>query len=126
MADAALEWKGDFSLTPAGDLALVDGGDLTRQRIERRLFTAVQGYLWHPAYGAGLPQRIGRVAREREIGAIARGQIALEASVAQVPVPVIKVTESTVTTGLFVILIAYTDAVTGVAVQISLEVPGTR
>jgi hypothetical protein len=126
LPDAALQWGGDLSLTPAGDLALVDGNDLTRQRIERRLFTATRAYLWHPGYGAGLPQRIGRVARERVIAGIVRAQIGLEASVAKIPPPTIVVTQVPSNPGLFSIAITYTDAVTGVAVAIQLELPGSE
>lgn len=101
MADAFLEWSGDLGLTPAGDLLLVEGADLTRQRIIRRLFTAVQGYLWHPEYGAGIPQRVGKPARERNIAALVRANIALESSVARLPVPMITVAESQTVQGLF-------------------------
>jgi hypothetical protein len=120
-----LDWGGDLNLTPGGDLALVDGADLTRQRIERRLFTAVRGYVWHANYGTGLPERFGRTASTRNIQALVRAQIALEATVARLPVPTIVVAESSVVPGLFTIGITYTDAVTGAAVAISLEVPGS-
>jgi phage baseplate assembly protein W len=126
MADASLEWKGDFGLTPDGDLLMVGGSDETRQAIIRRLLTAVRGYVWATEYGAGIPERIGKPARERAIQAIVRAQIALEATVASVPVPKITVTQATATPGLFAIAITYSDAVTGAAVAISLEVPGSR
>ena len=126
MADASLEWGGDFSLTADGDLALVEGAEETRQSIVRRLFTAVKGYVWAPEYGAGLIHRIGRPAQARVIAAIVRTQIALEATVAALPLPVITVTEVDSNPGMFVIAITYTDAVTGAAVAISLEVPGSR
>lgn len=126
MPDLDLAWRGDLSLTPSGDLALVDGSDLTRQRIERRLFTAVRGLLFHPSYGAGLPERIGRVALERNIAAIVRAQIALEKTVAKTPVPTIRVSSSASSSGLFAIAIGYTDAVTGAAIAIQLELPGTE
>lgn len=124
MADLSLAWKGDLELTAGGDLLLADGRDLTIQRIERRLFTVARGLIFHPSYGAGLPQRIGRVARERNIQSLVRGQIALEANVAKIPVPTVKVTESGAQAGLFTIDITYTDAVTGKAVAISLQIPG--
>ena len=124
MADADLLWKGDLALTDGGDILLVDGAEETRQRIMRRLFTATRAYVWHPAYGAGLPERIGRVAKARNIQALVRGQIAMEATVARNPVPVITVSEAATSPGLFLIDIRYTDAVTGAAIAISLEVPG--
>ena len=126
MADLDLNWRGDFDLTPAGDLLLADGPDLTQQRILRRLFTARSAYIWHLGYGAGLPQRIGRVARESVIASIVRSQIALEKSVAAIPPPTIKVSAAPSNPGLFVIAIAYSDAVTGEAISIQLEVPGTE
>lgn len=124
MADAALEWKGDFDLTDGGDLLLVDGVEETRERIMRRLFTVTRGLVFHQSYGAGLPERIGRVAKTRNIQALVRGQIAMESTVARNPVPVITVSEAATSPGLFLIDIRYTDAVTGAAIAISLEVPG--
>lgn len=126
MADISLEWGEDFQLTADGDLSLVDGSDETRQSIVRRLFTNAGAYIWAPEYGAGLPEKIGRVARESTIAAIVRAQIALEATVASIPVPRTNVTASAVNPGLFVIDIAYTDAVTGAAIAVSLETPGSR
>jgi hypothetical protein len=93
MADVSLEWNGDFQASATGDLALADGDDLSRQQIIRRLMTAINGYVFHLDYGAGLPQKIGSPARQREIESVIRSQIALEASVdASKPVQ-IKVTE---------------------------------
>jgi len=63
MADLWLEWGDDFQVDATGDLLIADGDDEVRQRLERRLFTAVQGYVWHPDYGAGLPQKIGQFFR---------------------------------------------------------------
>lgn len=126
MADLSLEWGGDLELTADGDLMLVDGSDETRQSIIRRLLTASGAYIWAPEYGAGLPGRIGRIARESVIAAIVRAQIALEATVASVPVPKTTVTPSAANPGLFAIDIKYTDAVTGAAIAVSLETPGSR
>jgi phage baseplate assembly protein W len=126
MADISLEWNADFALTADGDLMLVDGSDETRQSIIRRLLTNAGSYIWATEYGASLPARIGRVAREKTIAAIVRAQIALEATVASVPVPKTTVTASTATAGLFAIDIQYTDAVTGAAIAVSLETPGSR
>lgn len=123
MADIACPWKGDFDLTPDGDLAMADGGDMVEQAIVRRLMTAVNGYVWHPEYGAGLPQRIGRVAQARNIRSLVLAQIRLEATVSALPLPTVAVT--TPSAGLFAIAIAYTSAVTGKSVEISLQVPGS-
>ncbi len=123
MADIGCLWKGDFDLTPDGDLAMVDGNDMVEQHIVRRLLTAVKGYVWHPEYGAGLPERIGRVAVARNIRSLVLSQINLEATVSPLPLPTVAVT--TPSAGLFVIAIGYTSAVTGKPVEISLEVPGS-
>lgn len=123
LPDLDLPWGGDLSLTPDGDLATVDGNDMVEQGIVRRLLTAVQGYDFHLDYGAGLPQRIGRVARDRVIQSIVRSQIGLEAAVAQVPVPTISVSASTTNQGLYVINIGYRSAITGRDEAISFEAP---
>lgn len=125
MADASLEWGGDFTIAANGDLLLTDGADMTRQRIIRRLFTGVGRYIWELNYGAGLLQRIGRVAVAANIQAIVRANIALEATVASVPVPTTTVVEDSSNPGVFVISITYTDAITGASVAISQEFPST-
>ncbi len=121
MADLSLEWGGDLSLSPTGDLVMSESDNLTRQRILRRLLTSVRGYVWHQDYGAGLPQRIGLVAQARSIRALCLSQINLEASVAKLPIPVIKV--SAASNGFFLIAIFFTNALTGVAASMTLEVP---
>jgi hypothetical protein len=121
MADAFLDWQGDFQVSATGGLMLADGPVLVRQRIERRLFTPVEGYVWHPTYGAGLPQRIGGLNSPAQIQSIVNSQIAQEASVAPSPSPVIAVTEDQNTPGLYVITISYTDAVTGDAVSFTIS-----
>lgn len=123
VADFACPWKGDLGLTPSGDLAMVDGNDLVEQHIVRRLLTSVGGMLFHPEYGGGLPQRIGRVAAARNIRSLVLSQINLEATVAPVPLPTVTVIQNA--PGLFVIGIVYTSAITGKPVEISLEVPGS-
>src|SRR6185312_989041 len=85
MADVSLEWNDDFEPDSTGDLLVVDGDDEVRQRLERRLFTATQGYVWHPEYGAGLPQKIGSVLSVSQVRSIVAAQLALEASVATNP-----------------------------------------
>jgi hypothetical protein len=86
--DAALEWKDDFAPDATGDLQMVDGDDETRQRLERRLFTPVNGYVWHKDYGAGLPQKVGSVLSNEDIKSVVNSQVHLEQTVAKNP-PVI-------------------------------------
>ena len=125
MADLYCDWQGDLVLTPSGDLMLADGNQMVEQHIIRRLLTAVRAYVWAPGYGAGLPQRIGRVARARDIRSIVLSQIALEQTVAAVPVPAVTVNEDETVFGLFNIAITYTNAATGQAVSLQFEVPTT-
>jgi hypothetical protein len=84
-------WGGDLSVSPTGDIALVDGSDLTRQRILRRLMTSTHGYIWHPEYGAGVPQMIGCVEDVPAITSLIRSQIMLESAVSRNPLPQITV-----------------------------------
>ena len=122
MADLDLEWNGDFFLTPAGDVSLVDGDDQVRQRIERRLFTSVRGYLWHLEYGAGLPQKVGQNWSPWQISAIVRGQMQLEQSVAQSPPPVVTVWTDPTIQGGMIIKIEYTDAPSGRQIGLTITV----
>jgi len=107
MADLNHWWSGDLSVAPNGDIAKVDGITLGTQRIYRRLMTAPGEYIFHPTYGAGLPQRIGQVFDLRVIESIVRSQIFLEACVARTPAPVILV--GSILNGVS-ISIKYTDA----------------
>jgi len=119
MPDAWLDWNSDFIVSASGGLLLADGVDLSNQRIVRRLCTAVQGYVWHLDYGAGLLQKIGRTERVTSIAAIVRAQIALEATVAASPAPVVTVVEDTDNLGAFIITINYTESASGEPVTLS-------
>lgn len=119
MADLFLEWGGDFVADSTGDLLIVDGDDEVRQRLERRLFTAANGgYLWHPEYGAGLPQKIGSVLTVAQIKSICVSQLNLEASVAKSPAA--QITVSGNSDGTVTIAIQYWDAKTGVSVSFEI------
>ena len=120
MADVSLEWHDDFVPDSTGDLLVVDGDDEVRQRLERRLFTAVQGYVWHPDYGAGLPQKIGSVLSVADIKSVCAAQLALEASVAPNPPAQLTVSASPNQPDLITIGIQYWDAVTGVSVSFTI------
>lgn len=121
MADLWAEWNDDLQVSPTGDLLLADGDDMARQRITRRILTAVNGYIFHLEYGAGLPQRIGAPARQNQILAIVRSQIALETSVRQNPPPSVEVTVDANNPGLFSVLIQYVSAKTGTTVSFSVS-----
>lgn len=120
MVDVSLEWQADFQPDSTGDLQLVDGDDEVRQRLERRLFTAVEGYVWHKEYGAGLPQKIGSVFSVEQIRSIVKSQLALEASVAPSPPAILTVFADPNQADLVSIGIQYWDKQTGVSVSFSL------
>lgn len=118
MTDLALEWNDDFQVDATGDLRTVDGDDEVRQRLERRLFTSVQGYVWHPDFGAGLPQKVGSVLSVSDIKSVCAAQLALEATVA--PSPPAQLTVVAQPGGLTAIGIQYWDAATGVSVSFTI------
>jgi phage baseplate assembly protein W len=118
MADLSLEWHEDFEPDANGDLLVVDGDDEVRQRLERRLCTAVQGYVWHPSYGAGLPQKIGSNLSVSEVKSVVSSQLALEASVAVSPPAQLTVTGTN--GGTVSIAIKYWDAQTGESVSFTI------
>lgn len=119
MPDLSQFWGGDLAVSASGDVATVDGDDLTTQRILRRLMTAPGDYIWQPTYGAGLPQKIGSPVDTALIASIIRSQIALEATVARSPAPTITVTE--ILNGVSVYLLFY-SAVTGQQQTLSFDV----
>lgn len=120
MADISLEWQSDFQPDATGDLLVTDEDIEVRQRLERRLFTAVRGYVWHPEYGAGLPQKIGSVFSVEQIRSIVNSQLALEASVAPSPRAIITIAASPNQPDSIGIGIQYWDAATGISVSFSL------
>lgn len=120
MTDVSLEWTADFQPDSTGDLMVVDGDDEVRQRLERRLFTAVAGYVWHSNYGAGLPQKIGSVLSVSEINSIVSSQLALEASVAPSPPAQLTVSADKNNPNQVNISILYWDAKTGVSVSFTI------
>lgn len=118
MADIFHYYGNDLALSATGDLLVADESTTTQQRLLRRLLTnpAVdQGdgtrlpgdYLYHPDYGAGIPKYIGELAQPDVIQGHIMDQVALEATVAAAPAPV--VTVSPITDGLTA-TIAYTEA----------------
>lgn len=86
-------WGQDLALSPTGDLGRVNGATRSEQRVLRRLCTNPGEYLWEPLYGAGLPAKIGSLIDLAKIGALIRGQMLLEASVASTPAPNVQVRE---------------------------------
>jgi hypothetical protein len=120
MADCWLEFHGDFLVDATGDLQIADGDDEVRQRIERRLYTAVGGYIWVRGYGAGLPQKIGSVLTREQIQSVVMSQLALETSIAPSPAPTILIQQQPNQPDTIIISIAYFDAVAGVTVSFDI------
>ena len=87
MADINSPWGGDLQVSATGDLSLVDGLERSRQRIIRRLFTNLGAYIFHPEYGASIPQQIGNNINIPLFQAIVYSQIMLEDSIAPPPAP---------------------------------------
>ena len=110
----------DLQVGPTGDLLTVDGITLGEQRVLRRLMTAIQGYIWHIEYGAGLPGYIGQPATTGQIQAVVLQQMKLEQAVQQNPPPV--VTVSSYPDGTFFVSITYTNALTGTARLLEFDV----
>ena len=119
MPDLDHLWGNDLSTSSTGDLALVDGADLTTERIIRRLMTAVQGYIWHLSYGAGVPQRIGDTLDVDVITGVVTDQVLKEATVARDPAPIITVTP--ILNGVFVSIV-YSSSITGQQISLSFDV----
>jgi hypothetical protein len=122
MPDLALPWQDDLAWSLTGDLATVGGTVWGQQRVIRRLLTAPGAYIWHPTYGAGLPEKIGSLATDAEITAIVLAQMLMEDAVAQSPPPSVKVTRPQFGVGVVQIDIGYTDATTAAPVALGFSV----
>lgn len=122
MPDLSLEWRSDLQVSATGDLMLSDGPDMARQRIVRRVMTAVKSYIFHLDYGAGAPQQIGDPFRLTRIQAAVRSQMMLEQAVAQTPAPVVTAVADASNPGAVVVGISYTEALTGNTISFSFSV----
>ncbi len=120
MQDAALLWGQDLVASSTGDIALASGTALGQQRVLRRLLTNPGDYIWHPDYGAGLAQFVGRPGNEAAIRAAVRSQMFMEASVARLPEPVIDV--SSASDGGVYLQIRYVDQAGGATQVLSFSV----
>ena len=92
MPDANLVWSGDLGVSPAGDLALVDGAVRGQERVLRRLLTNPGDYTWEPSYGGGLGRFVGAVASRRAIEGTIRSQMFSETAVSHDPEPTVSAT----------------------------------
>ncbi len=117
MADISHVWGSDLTLAASGDLALAYGVEGGRQRVLRRLLTALGNDIWHLDYGCGLPEMLGNPADPLSIEGIVRQQMALESAVAADPEPSVAV--ATDNAGGVLLSISYTDAGTGQIVALN-------
>jgi hypothetical protein len=115
MADLALQFGGDLSVSVTGDLAVVDGTSLTQQRV----LTNAGDYIWQLNYGAGLGQFVGMPAAPASIVGITKAQLLLEAAVAVSPAPA--VTTSVADDGTVTLMLRYADAPTGASSVLSFS-----
>lgn len=133
MPDIDHLWGNDINASGSGDLGTTDGLALGIQRIVRRLMSrgrspasvgvpAIQPeYIWHPDYGASIPQRIGGRADVNLLTSIIGGQILKEANwVAPNPPP--KVTLTPFQGGGMTVDILYTVKATGQQQRLSFNV----
>jgi hypothetical protein len=120
MVDISHLWGNDLMVGATGDLAVASTGTLTQQRVLRRLLTSVGGYIWQLTYGAGLPGMVGQPHQVTAIKAVVRSQIFNEASVAEIPEPVIDVSDNQ--SGVVQVNILYVDAQTGATQSLSFPV----
>jgi hypothetical protein len=107
--DINCNYGNDIVVSPSGDLDVSSGAERSQQRVLRRLLTAVNGYIWHTEYGAGLPGFIGQPSSLDNFDKLKSNilsNIFLESSVTQNPAPVISM--QNVPTGIF-IQISYTE-----------------
>jgi hypothetical protein len=120
MPDLDHTFGGDLSVSAAGDLLTADSLTLSQERVLRRLLTNPGDYIWQPNYGASLPSYVGQTADIAAITALIRGQMALEATVAQNPPPEVAVTAIP---GGIAVNIQYTETDSGEPSILSFSVP---
>ena len=120
MADLSHDMGGDLQLSPTGNLALASGTEAGRQRVLRRLLTNPGAYIWQLDYGAGLGAFVGQPNPEARMRAVVRAQMLRESAVASSPAPSVDVLAGP--DGTLTLTIAYTDAVTGANVTLSVPV----
>jgi hypothetical protein len=120
MADLALQFGGDLSVSVTGDISVSDGMALTQERVMRRLLTNSGDYIWQLRYGAGLGQFVGVPAASGSIIGITKSQLSLESAVAVSPAP--SVTVESANDGTVTLMLRYTDAPTGQSSVLSFSV----
>ena len=108
MSDISHTFGYDLDISDTGDLAIVSGSNIGKQRITRRLCTNPGDYIFCTDYEAGLPQRIGNTDTLSDLTSVILEQMKMEASISQSPTPSIKM--YTLTDGTKKISIQYSDS----------------
>jgi hypothetical protein len=111
--DIYLDIDNDIPATAAGDFDITTGSVLTKQRILRRLLTNPGSYIWHPDYGAGLGQFVGKPMSPSTVDEITgriRSQMFKENAVSKTKPPEISVSQDSTNPNNLVIYILYYDA----------------
>lgn len=115
-------FSSDILLSSTGDLGGVDSILQSQQRILRRLLTPIDGYIWQPGYGVGVPSYVGaNSSRLEELKALIISGLAQESTVAMSPKP--DITLSTDSEKLYCI-IRYVDTDTNTAQILSFNTGG--
>ena len=120
MTDLALQFGGDLSVGPTGDLLLVDEYAQTQQRVLRRLITNPGDYIWQLGYGAGLGRFVGQPGAPAAIAGVTRAQLLQEAGLVASPPPTVNVAISL--DNIVSLALTYTDAATGQTAALSFSV----
>jgi hypothetical protein len=81
-----------LSFDTTGDLQVTQGTERSQQRVLRRLLTNPGEYLFHLAYGAGLPVQVGKMWARQTLQSLIRQQLWQENSITSQPAPDITVT----------------------------------
>ncbi|MCE0745217.1 phage tail protein [Acetobacter sicerae] len=110
MSDISHTFGYDIDISETGDLAIVSGSDIGKQRITRRLCTNPGEYIFWTDYGAGLPQRIGNTDTLGDITSVILEQMKMESAISESPTPSIKM--YSLTDGTKKISIQYSDSTT--------------
>ncbi len=108
MGDISHNYGADIDLSAGGDLLYVD--DETQQHVVKRLLTAAGADIWNLIYGAGLGQFVGQPVNLSAITNAILSQIFQEASVAQLPNPMVTAVQNGT---LITVTVTYMDATTG-------------
>ena len=123
LSDMNHYFSSDLTASNKGSLATCDTTVRGKQRVLRRLLTNPGDYIFHPDYGAGLPQWIGRTADLAKMRALIRGQMLLEDAVQQNPEPTVNVAPiANASGGGFAVSIAYQDSATGNPISLNFNV----